>query len=247
MGMNRFDRGFMKKQKIIRIAVIAAIVGFADWKLITVPKIMDGIPGENAVDGFRYNGIDYRNSYFMVADADRIHVGYAEETRGKVYFIGSRTSPDYIAIVGSDNTTHYAAEGCVPDTSGTVTKVLIDPGIRKTNKLVITRKSDMDQLLAITNLQGEEKEYTIENIYTQGNDFYFACNDCVVVDSNNLGGYIALTGGEWIYASPENYKAMLNDMNQRESNKGTVRGVRITDEKLIEWLGKSILTSFIEE
>lgn len=133
MGMNRFDRGFMKKQKIIRIAVIAAIVGFAVWKLITVPKIMDGIPGENAVEGFRYNGIDYRNSYFMVADADRIHVGYAEETRGKVYFIGSRTSPDYIAIVGSDNTTHYAAEGCVPDTSGTVTKVLIDPGIRKTN------------------------------------------------------------------------------------------------------------------
>ena len=237
----------MNKQNIIRIAVITVIVGLAVWKLVTIPPVIDDIPGENAVGGFRYNGINYRNSRFMVADADRVHVGYAKETKGKVYFIGSRTSPDYIAIVGSDNTTHYAAEGCVPDTSGTVTKVLIDPGIRKTNKLVITRKSDIDKLLAITNLQGEEKEYTIENIHTQGNDFYFAYNDCLVVDSSNLGGYIALVDGEWIYATPENYRAIQYIGERRYNNTASVRGVRITDEKTIEWLEKSIVTSFIEK
>ena len=237
----------MKKQSVIRIAVIAAIVGVAVWKLITIPPVIDDIPGENAAEGFRYNGIDYHNSYFMVADADRIHVGYAKETRGKVYFIGNRTSPDYIAIVGSDNTTHYAAEGCVPDTSGTVTKVLVDPGIRAANNCAITRKQDIDKILGITSLQGEEKEYTIENIYTQGNTFYFAYNDCVVVAADNLGGYIALVDGDWIYTSPENYRAMLNTMNQRESNAGTVKGVRIEDEKMIEWLEKSAVTSFIEE
>lgn len=237
----------MKKQTVIRIVVIAAIVGFAVWKLITIPPVIDNIPGENAVEGFRYNGTFYRPSYFMVADADRIHVGYAKETRGKVYFIGSRTSPDYIAIVGSDNTTHYAAEGCVPDTSGTVTKVLVDPGIRAANNRAITRKQDIDKLLGITSLQGEEKEYTIENIYTQGDTFYFAYNDCVVVAADNLGGYIALVDGDWIYTSPENYRAMLNTMNQRESNAGTVKGVRIEDEKMIEWLEKSVVTSFIEE
>lgn len=237
----------MNKQNIIRIAVIVSIVVLVIGKIITMPKILDGIPGENAVEGFRYNGINYRNSYFMVADADRIHVGYAKETKGKVYFIGSRTSPDYIAIVGSDNTTHYAADGCVPDTSGTVTKVLVDPGIRAANNRAITRKQDIDKLLGITSLQGEEKEYTIENIYTQGNTFYFAYNDCVVVAADNLGGYIALVDGDWIYTSPENYRAMLNTMNQRESNAGTVKGVRIEDEKMIEWLEKSVVTSFIEK
>lgn len=243
----RFEGGSMNKQNIIRIAVITVIVGLAVWKLVTIPPVIDDIPGENAVEGFRYNGINYRNSYFMVADADRIHVGYAKETKGKVYFIGSRTSPDYIAIVGSDNTTHYAAEGCAPDHSGTVTKVLIDPGIRKTNKLVITWKSDIDKLLAITNLQGEEKEYTIENIYTQGNDFYFAYNDCVVVTSDNLGGYIAIVDGDWIYVSPENYRTMLSAVNHRESNAGIAKGVRIEDKKTVEWLEKSVVTSFIEE
>ena len=243
----RFEGGSMNKHNIIRIAVIVSIVVLVIGKIITMPKILDGIPGENAVEGFRYNGINYRNSRFMVADADRVHVGYAKETKGKVFFIGSRTSPDYIAIVGSDNTTHYAAEGCVPDTSGTVTKVLIDPGIRKTNKLVITWKPDIDKLLAITNLQGEEKEYIIENIYTQGNDFYFAYNGCPVVDSGNLGGYIALVDGEWIYATPENYRAIQYIGERRYNNTASVSGVRITDEKTIEWLEKSIVTSFIEE
>jgi len=237
----------MRKQNIIRIVVIAAVVTFVVWKLATIPSVISEIPGEHAVEGFRYNGKYYGSSYFMVADADRIHVGYAKETRGKVYFIGNRTSPDYIAIVGSDNTTHYAAEGCVPDTSGTVTKVLVDPGIRKTNNLVLTRKPDIDQLLAITNLQGEEKAYTIENIHTQGNTFYFAYNDCPVVDSGNLGGYIVLVDGEWIYVVPENYRAMQYIGERRYNNTASVNGVRITNEKTIEWLERSIVTSFIEE
>lgn len=235
----------MKKQNIIRIAVIAAISVLAVWKIITMPKIMDDIHGENA-EFMRYNGKNYESSYFMVADADRIHVGYAKETWGKVYFIGSRTSPDYIAIVGSDNTTHYAAEGCVPDSSGTVTKVLIDPGIRETNNRVITGTSAIEMVLKITNIIGEEADYFIDNIYTQGNNFYFAYNGCVVVASGNLGGYIALVGGEWIYASPENYRAMLNTMNRQVGNMGTVRAIKITNEKLIAWLEKSILTSYIE-
>ena len=243
----RFEGGSMNKQNIIRIAVIVSIVVLVIGKIITMPKILDGIPGENAVEGFRYNGINYRNSYFMVADADRIHVGYAKETQGQVYFIGSRTSPDYIAIVGSDNTTHYAAEGCTPDTAGTVTKVLVDPGIRATNNRVITRRQDIDRLLEIIRLQGEEKEYSIENIYTQGNMFYFAYNDCVVVTSDNLGGYIAIVDGDWIYVSPENYRTMLSAVNHRESNAGLAKGVRIEDKKTVEWLEKSVVTSFIEE
>lgn len=236
----------MKKQSIIRIAVIVAIAVLVVWKLVTMPKIMDDIYGETA-EFMRYNGKDYKSSYFMVADADRIHVGYAKETLGKVYFIGSRTSPDFIAIVGSDNTTHYAAEGCVPDYSGTVTKVLIDPGIRDTNNRVITWKSDIERVLEITSFTGEESEYSIDNIYTQGNSFFFAYNDCVVTDANNLGGYVALVDGEWIYASPENYRTMLNTVDHREGNMGVVRAIKITDEKLIDWLEKSILTSFIEE
>jgi len=237
----------VKKQNIIRIVVIVAIVTLGLWKLATIPPVINEIPGEHAVEGFRYNGKYYGSSYFMVADADRIHVGYAKETRGKVYFIGSRTSPDYIAIVGSDNTTHYAAEGCTPDTAGTVTKVLVDPGIRATNNRVITRRQDIDRLLEIIRLQGEEKEYSIENIYTQGNMFYFAYNDCVVVTSDNLGGYIAIVDGDWIYVSPENYRTMLSAVNHRESNAGIAKGVRIEDKKTVEWLEKSVVTSFIEE
>ena len=184
----------------------------------------------------------------MVADEDRIHVGYAKETRGKVYFIGSRTSPDYIVIVGSDNTSNYAADGCVPDSTGTVTKVLVDPGVRAKNDKVITKKFDIETLLAITRTVGEERDYVINNIYTKGNVFYFAYNDCVVVQSPaNLGGYIALVDGDWIYASPENYRAMLDSVDYREGNMGTVRAIRISDEKMIDWLEKSIVTRYIEE
>ena len=236
----------MKKTTILRIIVIAAIVGLAVWKLVTMPKIMEDIYGENA-EFFHYNGKDYYSSYFMVADADRIHVGYAKETKGKVYFIGSRTSPDYIAIVGSDNTTHYAAEGCVPDSAGTVTKVLIDPGIRAINNRIITRKADIEMLLKVTGFIGDENDFSIDNIYTQGNDFYLAYDNCAVVDYNNLGGYIALVDGEWIYASSENYREMLKTMNRQDGNKGTVRAVKITDKKMIEWLKKSIVTSYIEK
>ena len=45
----------MNKQNIIRIAVIVSIVVLVIGKIITMPKILDGIPGENAVEGFRYN------------------------------------------------------------------------------------------------------------------------------------------------------------------------------------------------
>ena len=238
----------MKKQNIIRIVVIVAIVTLGVWKLATIPPVINGIPGEHAAEGFRYNGKYYGSSYFMVADEDRIHVGYAKETRGKVYFIGSRISPDYIVIVGSDNTSNYAADGCVPESSGTVTKVLVDPGIRAKNNKVIIKKSDIETLLAITRTVGEERDYAINNIYTQGNDFYFAYNDCVVAKGpDNLGGYIALVDGEWIYASPENYKAMLDNVDYREGNMGTVRAIRISDEKMIDWLEKSIVTRYIEE
>jgi len=236
----------MKKQTIIRIVVITAIVGLAVWKIVTMPKIMDDIYGEHA-EYMQYKGKAYYSSYFMVADADRIHVGYAKETWGKVYFIGSRTSPDFIVIVGSDNTTNYAAEGCVPDYEGTVTKVLIDPGVRAINNRVITWKAEIEKVLEITNLTGEESEYSINNIYTQGNTFYFAYDDYVVTDANNLGGYVAFVDGEWIYASPANYRAMLKTENRQDRNKGTVRAVKITDEKMIDWLEKSIVTSYIEK
>jgi len=238
----------VKKQNIIRIVVIASIVALGVWKLATLPPVINEIPGEHAAEGFRYNGKYYGSSYFMVADEDRIHMGYAKETRGKVYFIGSRTSPDYIVIVGSDNTSNYAADGCVPESTGTVTKVLVDPGVRAKNDKVITKKSDIETLLAITRTVGEERDYVINNIYTKGNVFYFAYNDCVVVQSpDNLGGYIALVDGEWIYASPENYRAMLDSVDYREGNMGTVRAIRISDEKMIDWLEKSIVTRYIEE
>ena len=238
----------VRKQNIIRIVVIAAVIAFAVWKFATIPPVISEIPGEHAAEGFRYNGKYYSSSNFMVADEDRIHVGYAKETRGKVYFIGSRISPDYIVIVGSDNTSNYAADGCVPESSGTVTKVLVDPGIRAKNNKVIIKKSDIETLLAITRTVGEERDYVINNIYTKGNVFYFAYNDCVVVQSpDNLGGYIALVDGEWIYASPENYRAMLDSVDYREGNMGTVRAIRISDEKMIDWLEKSIVTRYIEE
>ena len=130
---------------------------------------------------------------------------------------------------------------------GTVTKVLIDPGVRAINNRVITWKTAIERVMEITRLTGEESEYTIENIYTQGENFYFAYNDCVVTDANNLGGYVAFIDGDWIYASPENYRAMLKTVNRQEGNMGTVYAVKISDEKLIEWLEKSILVSYIEK
>ena len=130
---------------------------------------------------------------------------------------------------------------------GTVTKVLIDPGVRAINNRVITWKTAIERVMEITRLTGEESEYTIENIYTQGENFYFAYNDCVVTDANNLGGYVAFIDGDWIYASPENYRAMLKTVNRQEGNMGTVYAVKISDEKLIAWLEKSILVSYIEK
>lgn len=99
----------------------------------------------------------------------------------------------------------------------------------------------------ITKLIGEECEYSIDNICTQENSVFFAYNDCVVTDAKNLGGYVALVGREWVYASPENYRTMLNTADHRESNMGIVQAVKISDKKLIEWLEQSPLTSFIEE
>ena len=38
----------MRKQNIIRIVVIAAVIAFAVWKFATIPPVISEIPGEHA-------------------------------------------------------------------------------------------------------------------------------------------------------------------------------------------------------
>lgn len=232
----------MKKSLIITLVIILIPVTAIILYNIRSP-IMEGIPTERA-EVFDYNGRHYESEGYFAADDDMIFKGRSEIDGSSVYFLEDTDTPNYILIVGSDNSRHYLADGVSIDTSGEITKILIDPGIRATNNRVLTSKEDIEKVRILTAISGEEKKYFIKNYFTQGNSFYYEYNNCPVSVSENLGGYVALTEGEWIYVSPENYR---KNRESKGNNSVIVTGVKITDSELIRWLKKSDLAKYIHD
>lgn len=194
---------------------------------------------------FNYNNIHYSSSVYFVAEDDLKYMGTTEEKISDVYFIGNSESPDYIFVSGDDNFTCYKADYASIETSGNITKVLIDPTYGSILNPSLSSKEEIDMIYNLVNIQGEEKEYFIENYYTQGNSFYYAYNNCPVASNNSFGGYIASIGNEWIYVNPENFKNSNYSDNQNEHSL-TVKGIAIKDKSLLDKILKSKLIESVE-
>ena len=222
-------------KRIIAFALFAICI----FGLTSCGKLSGLVGNENAIEGITYNGIFYNACGFYCAESDKRFLGYADNG-ARVYCIGNKNDPDYIIIDGSDNTTAYVKEGVTVPTSGTVTKILIDPYVRGNNKLVLAKKEELDLIAQLTGIIGEVQEFTVENFYTNGNEFYYVYNESNVSIHENYGGYIAFVNGRWIYSAPKNKK------ERKENNTFIVAGVVIEDSDLISRICETDLVKFIE-
>lgn len=193
-------------------------------------------------EAFTYNNRHYYMNDFYVADEDRFFIGKTKKYHDNIYAVGNSDSPDYFVIVGSDNTANFKAENCEIATSGEITKVLIDPGIREVNDRVLSAKEDLEMISKLSSVNGEEQEFIIDNYHTQGNTFYYEYDNCPVTNAENLGGYVALAEDKWIFVSPANYEKM----EQLENNTVKVQGRVIENQEILEWLQGSVLVKYIE-
>lgn len=221
-------------KKIIAFALFAICM----LGLTSCGKLSGLVGNENAVEGITYNGVSYDAHAFYCAENDKHFLGYADD-RARVYCIGNKNDPDYIIIDGSDNTTAYVKEGVTVPTSGTVTKILIDPYVRGNNKLVLAKKEDLDLIAQLTGISGEVQDFTVGNFYTDGNEFYYVYNGSGVSVRENYGGYIAFANGKWIYSAPG------NKIERKENNMAVVAAVVIEDSDLIDKICKTDLARYI--
>ena len=159
-----------------------------------------------------------------------------------VYTVGNRNDPVYIVIDGSDNTGCYIKEGFSVPTSGTVTKVLVDPYVRGSNKKVVSKQEELNIVAELAAIEGEVQEFTVENYYTEGNAFYYVYDGSNVSTYQNYGGYIAYVNGCWIYSAP----GMKIQIDQRVSNTAVVEAVIIKDPELLTGICKTDLVKWIK-
>ena len=199
------------------------------------------ISGNENSYSVEYNGVTYDSAVFYNADSDRKRIGKAENG-AYVYSVGDFDPPKYLLVEGSDNSGCFIAQGETVPTSGTVTKALIDPGVRSDNSKWLSKKEDLDMLEEISSLTGELETFTIDNYFTDGNSFYYVYDDSKVSCEENWGGYIAYAQGNWIYISPESNCTY----DWGEANSVTVTAIAIKDKDLIERMCSSDLTKYIE-
>lgn len=207
--------------------------------LTSCGKLSGLVGNENAVEGITYNGKSYKSCVIYCAESDKLFLGYADNG-ASVYCVGNKKDPVYLIIDGSDNTIAYVKEGETVPTSGIITKILIDPMVRGKNKYVLAKQEELDLIAQLTGISGEVQEFTVENIYTDGNEFYYVYNESNVSVYENYGGYIAFVNGNWIYSAPGSKK------EQKENNTFIVAGIVIEDSDLITKILKTDLVKHIE-
>ena len=201
---------------------------------------LSGLVGnENSVEAIWYNGTTYYAAGFFCAASDKQFLGYADNG-ASVYCVGNKRDPDFIIIDGDDNTTSYVKDGASVPTSGTVTKVLIDPYVRGNNRRVLAGKDELSIVAQLAELCGETQLFTVNNVGTDGNAFYYVYNGSNVSAYQNYGGYIAYVDGVWIYSAPG------NKIEHMENNTAVVEAVVIEDNELIDRICKTDLAWDIE-
>lgn len=197
------------------------------------------INGNENTEIINYNGIRYNSKYFDCADDDRTLIGHIENG-AKVYSIGNADPPEFIQIVGRDNSGCFIKEGSKIPTSGTITKALIDPSLRGNNSKYLSDDHELYMLEKITQLTGEPQKFSLDNYYTEGNAFYYVYNNSNVSCNENYGGYIAYKDGNWIYSAPG------SEREPGENNAVTITGIVIEDDELIDEMCKTDLVKYIK-
>ena len=226
----------MKKRCILSIMAILSLFCFISCsKLPELP----GLTGNDNAWKITYNGVAYTGKDFFCADEDKQLLGRADNG-ARVYAIGNTDDPIYMVIEGNDNTGCYIKEGYSVPTSGTVTKVLVDPAVRSKNTCVLAAQEELDMVSELTGYRGETQEFSIDNVYIQGNRFYYVYDGSNVATTENYGGYIAYINGTWIYAAPG------NKLEQKENNAAIVEAVILDDAALINKICQTNLVAFIE-
>ena len=225
----------MKRTKIL--LTLSSVLTFL---ILTSCSDLD-IDGNENGESIKYNGVLYNSGYFYNADSDRVKLGKAQNG-ADVYSIGNTDPPNYILIVGSDNSGCFFAPGASVPTSGTITKALIDPGVRGNNSRVMSTNDELEILDELAHIDGELKQFTVDNYYTDGNSFYYVYNNSDVSCEENWGGYVAYTEGQWIFLSPD--KGSIDERGEVNSVK--VSAVVISDKDLIARMCKTDLTKYIE-
>lgn len=225
----------MNKALLISIAAIIMIC------FSSCTPVID-IKGNEDTDVIYYNGEKYESETFYCADDDRKLIGRLDkEAHGAlVYSINSDDSNKYILVVGSDNSGCFIKNGCSVPTSGTVTKILIDPGVRGDNSKYLSSQNELQMIEQLKEITGKTQEFTIDNYFTNGNAFYYVYDNSNVSCDNNYGGYIAYTDGNWIFTDSyhDNFRWLGN-------NRVIVDAVIIEDEELIKKMCETDLTKYI--
>ncbi|MBR6400769.1 MAG: hypothetical protein IKS17_06055 [Firmicutes bacterium] len=199
------------------------------------------LSGDESSWDIEYKGVKYRGEAFYCADDDRKFIGHIKNGAA-VYTVGNAKDPRYILIQGDDNSGCFIADGTNVPTSGKVTKVLIDPGIREDNSRYLSTDEELDVISEIGGIKGKIEKFEIENYYTDGNSFYYVYDDSNVSSCDNYGGYVAYTNGKWIYSAPSE----RDKIEWVGNNRAVISGVVIDDEKLISRMCETALTKYIE-
>lgn len=226
----------MKKRYILILFTI--ILSFC---LASCSKLSELTGNENYIEGIKYKGVDYIGTSFFCAAEDKLYLGRADNG-ASVYAIGDKKDPVYIVIDGSDNTSCYIQDGFSVPTSGTITKVLVDPYVRSNNKNVVSKEDELNIVAELTAIGGEVHEFTVDNYFTNGNSFYYVYDGSNVSNYQNYGGYVAYVNGSWIYSAP----GMKIELDQRISNTAVMEAVIIEDAELINNICKTDLVKWIK-
>jgi hypothetical protein len=198
------------------------------------------LSGNENTEAIYYHGVEYYSKDFYCADDDTIPLGRVEGG-ATAYSIGSDETPKYILISGYDNSRCFIADGYSVPTSGKVTKILVDPGIRGDNSKYLSTDDELAMVEELTHLSGEEQTFAVDNYYIDGNYFYYVYNNSNVSCSDNYGGYIAYTNGTWIYAPPENKPTHTDD----GVHSITIDAIAIEDEELIDRMCQTDIVKYI--
>lgn len=230
----------MNKAKKIRIIIICSLCLFCLVYYLYHTRSAH-INGDENCEFIRYNGAEYRYACFYCADDDRKYIGRANNGAA-VYTVGPYEPPKFILVEGIDNSGCFSAQDAKVPTSGKVTKVLVDPGVRGDNSKYLSSEAELAVISKLSKVTGEAHEFEVHNYYTDGNAFYYVYDDSNVSCSENYGGYIALIDGKWIYSSPQERKKF----KRIKDNTYKISGVVIEDEELISAFKKTDLVKYIE-
>ena len=198
------------------------------------------LQGNENSDFVYYHGAEYHSELFFCTDDDLKLMGHIENG-AYVYSVGTAAPPEFIEIVGSDNSGVFIRNGSKVPVSGTVTEVLIDPSVRGDNSKYLSQPEELSVLSELTKISGTVQKFTVHNYFTDGNAFYYVYDNSHVSCTENYGGYIAYTNGVWVFASPES----VEEWEWGDGNTVTISGIIIEDEALIAKMCQTDIVKYI--